>query len=66
MPVATDVSVIALGFVIAIDMPSPTRCAELDEGVSAEPGLALPGEFLSDVQYLTRCTELSKLLRKVD
>ena len=47
---------------IAILNPNPTSCALLDEGDSALPGLALPGVFLSDVQYLTRCTELSKLL----
>ena len=48
--------------VIAMLILEPTSCAELDEGDKDVPGLAEPGVLLSEVQYLTRCTELSKLL----
>lgn len=43
--------------------PSPTSCAVLDDGDKAELGLAFPAALLSEVQYFTRWTELSKLLR---
>lgn len=43
--------------------PSPTSCAVLDDGeVAAVPGLEPLGKDRSVVQYLTRWTELSKLL----
>jgi hypothetical protein len=44
---------------MAMLMPRPTRWALLDAGVRALPGLAFPA---AEVQCLTRCTELSKLL----
>ena len=46
--------------------PSPTSCAVLDDGEIAEPGVEDPGVFRSDDQYLTRWTELSKLLSHND
>ena len=49
---------------IAMLIPSPTRWALLDAGVRAFPGLEFPDAYLSEVQYFTRCTELSKLLCK--
>lgn len=42
--------------------PSPTSWAVLDEGDKAALGLVFPVALLSDVQYFTRWTELSKLL----
>ena len=63
---AAEVSARAVGLLVtAMLRPNPTSCAVLEEGDSAEPeGLPKLGEFLSDVQYLTRCTELSKLLQQ--
>ena len=56
---ATALSVMAFGLVIAIVMPKPTSCAVLEEGEM--PGLGL-GMLLSELQYEIRCIELSKLL----
>jgi len=52
------------GLVIAdILNPRPTSCTVLEDGDIAVPGLAFPGKVRSADQYLTRWTELSKLLQ---
>jgi len=47
---------------MAMLIPRPTRWALLEAGVRALPGLEFPEAYLSEVQYFTRCKELSKLL----
>lgn len=63
MPVAAgDDSEMTFGLLAsAILIPRPTSCVVLGE-LASDCGGEGPGAFLSDVQYLTRCTELSKLL----
>ena len=64
MPVAVPLSTLSPGALTDdILKPSPTSCAVLDDGEIAEvAGVEDPGAFRSDDQYLTRWTELSKLL----
>ena len=46
----------------AMPSPSPASCDVLGVFVSAGPAEVGAGVLRSDVQYFTRCTELSKLL----
>lgn len=53
------------GFVTAdIVSPSPTSWAVLDVGDNEDGEFAFPGAIRSEDQYLTRCKELSKLLKE--
>jgi hypothetical protein len=59
IPVAAALSVTILGLLMAIVMPNPASCTELEEGEMAGLGLGIP---LLEVQYEMRRIELSKLL----
>lgn len=65
-PFDSDVSGVDEGARAERVSPRPTSCALLDDGEMVDDGVDVPVVVRSADQSLTRCTEVSKLLRTGD